>query len=332
MSRIQCIGTSSKVPSKDAEAGKPGVLSSRDAPLIKSIRSKKQPQKPNLSAQTEGQQPSTIIERRPDEGNVDRPQKPNLSARTEGQQPSTITERRPDEGSVDRITVDPEPASETQSAQQESSFKKTTAKHRPSRGETHAGLQALSPADTSTLRQEKSPKRSAPVGTEEKNVSAECVQKIHEPGVQVQQYLGAPECGTGRGTSEAESGDEDEDEDTAEFHAPIELLAEFLKAVMEMKYKLAKKLCQMILIYEPENPEAKHFLPLIEERLLIVPEEAQDGSSSEDNTSDDDDDDESTSGSGDDDDDDDDDTDTDSDGENSCSSSSDREVEDISQR
>lgn len=33
------------------------------------------------------------------------------------------------------------------------------------RSETHAGLQALSPADTSMHRQEKSPKHSAPVGT-----------------------------------------------------------------------------------------------------------------------------------------------------------------------
>ncbi|XP_036277780.1 glutamate-rich protein 2 isoform X1 [Pipistrellus kuhlii] len=55
--------------------------------------------------------------------------------------------------------------------------------------------------------------------------------------------------------------------------APLELMAEFLRAEMSQDYHLAKKLCQMILIYEPENPEAKEFLTLIEEMLLM--EEAQ---------------------------------------------------------
>ncbi|MCJ8729214.1 hypothetical protein PDJAM_G00103510 [Pangasius djambal] len=256
-------------------------------------------------------------------------QETKLRARPEGQQPSAITERRRDKGNVDKLAVDPE----TQSEQQENSFKKTKVKHRPSRSETQAGAQVLSPTDATTRRREQShtERHSAPVGAEEKTVSSECVQKRCEPLVQVPRYLG-----TGRSSSEAESGDEEEceegDEDTDEFRAPIELLAEFLKAVMEKKYTLAKKLCQMILIYEPENPEAKHFLPLIEERLLI--EEAQEGSSGEDNTSDDDNDDDdddddesSSSGSGDDDDDDDDDTDTctDSDGDG-------REEKDISQR
>ncbi|XP_039217749.1 glutamate-rich protein 2 isoform X5 [Crotalus tigris] len=51
--------------------------------------------------------------------------------------------------------------------------------------------------------------------------------------------------------------------------APLQLMGEFLKAIMERKYNLAKKLCQMILIYEPSNPEAKQFLPLIEKKLLL---------------------------------------------------------------
>ncbi|XP_023661833.1 glutamate-rich protein 2 isoform X3 [Paramormyrops kingsleyae] len=55
--------------------------------------------------------------------------------------------------------------------------------------------------------------------------------------------------------------------------APLLLFAEFLKSVMERKYSLARKLCQMILIYEPENPEAKQFIPLIEAKLLMEPEE-----------------------------------------------------------
>ncbi|XP_062820691.1 glutamate-rich protein 2 isoform X2 [Anolis carolinensis] len=56
--------------------------------------------------------------------------------------------------------------------------------------------------------------------------------------------------------------------------APLQLMAEFLKAIMGRKYLLAKKLCQMILIYEPENPEAKQFLPLIEQKLLLESEQA----------------------------------------------------------
>ncbi|XP_017334866.1 glutamate-rich protein 2 isoform X2 [Ictalurus punctatus] len=313
MSSLQCVGTSSKVPAKDLEAVKPGVLISRDAPVNKSVQSKTQRQKPKASTWPDGQQIRS----------------------------SAITERRRDNGNVDRITEAPEPVSETPSAQLEKSFKKTKIKHGPSRSETHVGLQAPSPVDTTTHRQEKSPRHTAPAGAEEKTVSAECAQKMCEAVVQVPRYLGVPKHGTGRSTSEAESRGEEEceeeDEDADEFRAPIELLAEFLKAVMERNYTLCKKLCQMILIYEPENPEAKHFLPLIEERLLI--EEAQEGSTSEDNTYDDDDDeddDESSSGSTDDDDDDDDDDDTDtstdSDGENSCSSSSDREEEDISQQ
>ncbi|XP_026999180.1 glutamate-rich protein 2 isoform X4 [Tachysurus fulvidraco] len=264
MSRLQCVGTSSKVPSKDAEAVKPGILNFRDGPVNKSVQCPKQPQKSKLSTQPEGHHPPAITERRPDKGD-------------------------------DRNTVDPELVSDPQ---QKSIFKKTNVKHRPSRSEPHTGLQAVSAADTNTHRRGKSHRPSAPVSTEEKSVSVECVPNLHEPVVQVPRQPGMPKCGSDQSTREEENGDEEEeceeeDEDTAEIRAPIELLAEFLKAVMERKYALAKKLCQMILIYEPDNPEAKHFLPLIEERLLIG---------------------------------------TDTDGGNSCSSSSDREKEVIIQQ
>ncbi|KAF7711894.1 glutamate-rich protein 2 isoform X2 [Silurus meridionalis] len=290
MSSLQCVGTSSKVPSKDAEAEKPGLLSSSDAPANKSVPTKTQAQKPK---------PSTW---------------------SQGQQPSEITERRRDTGNVGRVTLDPELVSEL-----ESSFKKTNINHTISRSEKQAGLQAPAPADMMMHRQIRSPKHSAPGGTEEKTGSSECV---HEPVVQVPQNVPVPKCGTGQSQNEARSNYEEEyeEEETADFHAPIELLAEFLKAVMEKKYTLAQKLCQMILIYEPDNPEAKSFLPLIEERLLI--EEAQEGLSSDENTSDDDDDEEESS-SGSEDDDDDTDTGTDSDGENICSSS---DTEEDSQR
>ncbi|KAL2774692.1 glutamate-rich protein 2 isoform 5, partial [Daubentonia madagascariensis] len=71
---------------------------------------------------------------------------------------------------------------------------------------------------------------------------------------------------------EDDTNDEDNDEDSnpkKDTCAPLELMAEFLRAEMGRDYHLAKKLCQMILIYEPENPEAKEFFALIEEMLLM---------------------------------------------------------------
>ncbi|XP_059784058.1 glutamate-rich protein 2 isoform X1 [Balaenoptera ricei] len=102
---------------------------------------------------------------------------------------------------------------------------------------------------------------------------------------------------------EDDTSDEDNEEDSnpnKDTHAPLELMTEskpsvpanvseyvthkqeqlteseeflnvfqFLRAEMGQDYRLAKKLCQMILIYEPENPEAKEFFSLIEEMLLM---------------------------------------------------------------
>uniref|UniRef100_A0A2K5E7J4 Glutamate decarboxylase 1 n=1 Tax=Aotus nancymaae TaxID=37293 RepID=A0A2K5E7J4_AOTNA len=71
---------------------------------------------------------------------------------------------------------------------------------------------------------------------------------------------------------EDDTSDEDNDEDSnpkKNTQAPLELMEEFLRAKMAREYYLAKILCQMILIYEPENPEAKEFFTLIEKKLLI---------------------------------------------------------------
>nr|KAF6494773.1 glutamate rich 2 [Rousettus aegyptiacus] len=70
---------------------------------------------------------------------------------------------------------------------------------------------------------------------------------------------------------EDDTNDEDDEDSNPNknIHAPLELMAEFLRAEMSQDYHLAKKLCQMILIYEPENPEAKEFFSLIEEMLLM---------------------------------------------------------------
>ncbi|XP_065783971.1 glutamate-rich protein 2 isoform X2 [Muntiacus reevesi] len=85
-----------------------------------------------------------------------------------------------------------------------------------------------------------------------------------------------------------DTSDEDKEEDSnpnKDTHAPLELMTEFLRAEMGHDYHLAKKLCQMILIYEPENPEAKEFFSLIEEMLLM--EKAQNLEEEDDESEDD---------------------------------------------
>ncbi|XP_043097235.1 glutamate-rich protein 2 isoform X7 [Puntigrus tetrazona] len=142
-----------------------------------------------------------------------------------------------------------------------------------------------------TTHGHKLPKQVPPIMTalekrEECDVQTESVREVHTRAPQVE--LSASD----RDPLEAQS-EEDENE-SAEGHVPLELFAEFLQAVMTKNYQLAKKLCQMILIYEPQNSEAKSFLPLIEEKLLIEADEESDDDdddeSDESDTSDDDDD------------------------------------------
>ncbi|KAL6104637.1 erich2 [Pungitius sinensis] len=67
-------------------------------------------------------------------------------------------------------------------------------------------------------------------------------------------------------------GEDVEDED---IETPVQLIMEFLRAVMGRDYRLASQLCRMILIYEPDHPEASEFLPLIQSKLLKEQEEDQ---------------------------------------------------------
>ncbi|XP_071957529.1 uncharacterized protein [Antedon mediterranea] len=87
---------------------------------------------------------------------------------------------------------------------------------------------------------------------------------------------------------DADSDDSGDEVDEEEKKAPIELLGEFLETVMEKDYENAQKLCQMILIYEPENKEAIEFKPLIDEELRKERERQLWGSSSEEESSDED--------------------------------------------
>ncbi|XP_074506602.1 glutamate-rich protein 2 isoform X1 [Sebastes fasciatus] len=68
---------------------------------------------------------------------------------------------------------------------------------------------------------------------------------------------------------------EEEDVEDEDVKAPVELIMEFLRAVMDRDFQPASKLCQMILIYEPDNPEASEFLPLIQKKLLEEQEAEQ---------------------------------------------------------
>ena len=57
---------------------------------------------------------------------------------------------------------------------------------------------------------------------------------------------------------------------------------------MFRQWPLAKKLCQFMLMYEPDNQEAKQYAPLID--YMLAQEEQGSSSSSSDDSSDDDDD------------------------------------------
>ncbi|XP_037642691.1 glutamate-rich protein 2 isoform X2 [Sebastes umbrosus] len=82
---------------------------------------------------------------------------------------------------------------------------------------------------------------------------------------------------------------EEEDVEDEDVKAPVELIMEFLRAVMDRDFQPASKLCQMILIYEPDNPEASEFLPLIQKKLLEEQEAEQSTEEEEEEEEEDDD-------------------------------------------
>ncbi|KAK5859689.1 hypothetical protein PBY51_021222 [Eleginops maclovinus] len=68
--------------------------------------------------------------------------------------------------------------------------------------------------------------------------------------------------------------DEEEVRDE-DIKAPLELIMKFLRAVMDKDLQLACTLCRMILIYEPDHPEASEFLPLFQKKLSQEQEAVQ---------------------------------------------------------
>ncbi|KAL0966391.1 hypothetical protein UPYG_G00294750 [Umbra pygmaea] len=79
--------------------------------------------------------------------------------------------------------------------------------------------------------------------------------------------LPSPEPGGEEEQTNNHEENDTEEEDEGRQRAPLELMAEFLKSVMDKDFVLAMKLCQMILIFEPKNAEAREFIPLIQEKL-----------------------------------------------------------------
>ncbi|KAK9539308.1 hypothetical protein VZT92_004421 [Zoarces viviparus] len=88
---------------------------------------------------------------------------------------------------------------------------------------------------------------------------------------------------------------EEEDVEDEDITAPVQLIMKFLGAVVARNFVSASKLCRLLLIYEPDNPEASEFLPLILGKLLEEQEAEQSTEEEEEEEEEEDDDDEESS-------------------------------------
>ncbi|XP_059179706.1 glutamate-rich protein 2-like isoform X2 [Physella acuta] len=86
---------------------------------------------------------------------------------------------------------------------------------------------------------------------------------------------------------EYDESDEDKSEEQ-ERKAPNELLMEFVDCLMRKDYKNSFKLCKMIMLFEPMNPEALQFLPLIQRKLNLDERAASESHESDGSDEDDD--------------------------------------------
>ncbi|XP_016095956.1 glutamate-rich protein 2-like isoform X2 [Sinocyclocheilus grahami] len=261
MNSLQCVGrpseVASKVSEKEVEPLKPVIGSSADPAAKESGEWKPKQQKPKPSGKTEGQGPSVNSET-------------NMKLKT----PRTMRQQKAKPG--EKTEGNPSLNSETSD---------TTLKVHSSKSRGYNASKAPSFRNVTT-HGHKLPKQVPPIMTAlekqgECDVQSESVHELHIQAPQV--VLSAND----QDPHEAQS--EEDGNESAEGHVPLELFAEFLQAVMTKNYQLAKKLCQMILIYEPQNSEAKSFLPLIEEKLLIEADEESDDDDKYDTSDDDDD-------------------------------------------
>ncbi|XP_039505026.1 glutamate-rich protein 2 isoform X1 [Pimephales promelas] len=263
MNRLQCVGRPSEVSSKDNDKEvaplKPMIGSSTDPVAKESVEWKPEQQKPKPSGRTRGQDVSLNYETT----NIKAPSSTRQpKAKPKEQDPSMKKEGNPSLNSETSSTSHNSKSSRGYNASKAPSFRNVT---------THG---------------HKLPKQVPPMMTEKQGECEVRSESVHEKHTQTPQVVSSA---NDQDPHEAQS--EEEENESAEGHVPLELFAEFLQAVMTKNYPLAKKLCQMILIYEPQNSEAKRFLPLIEEKLLTeAEEESDDDDDDEFDTSDDDDD------------------------------------------
>lgn len=89
------------------------------------------------------------------------------------------------------------------------------------------------------------------------------------------------------GGEENEDSSSSDSEEEEERRAPSQLLMEFLECLMKKEYVVAAKLCKMILIYEPNHPTALQFQPVLEEKILIEQEKENESGSDESGDEDD---------------------------------------------
>ncbi|XP_056315202.1 glutamate-rich protein 2 [Danio aesculapii] len=247
--------------------------SSRDPAAKEAVEWKAKQTKLKINEKTEGQDPSinseTATNMKLSVSSSTRQQKPKPGGKTDGPDSSLTTRQNAlqmSETSNPTLKMHSSNSSRGYNASKAPSFRNvTTHGHKPPK---------QVPSIMTAIEKQ-----------EECEVQSE---SVHEPQIEA---TGEVLSANDQDPPEAQN-DEDENE-SDEGHVPLELFAEFLQAVMTKNYQLAKKLCQMILIYEPQNSEAKRFLPLIEEKLLIeADEESDDDDDDESDTSDDDEDDE----------------------------------------
>ena len=94
-----------------------------------------------------------------------------------------------------------------------------------------------------------------------------------------------PASKTGEDPDKNDSRSDSEQEDSAiddrDDSAPVELKAEFVECLHSKDWVNALKLCKMILMYEPNNPTAKEYITVLQERLLLDDEVSSDSSDDE---------------------------------------------------
>ncbi|KAK7154794.1 hypothetical protein R3I93_009673 [Phoxinus phoxinus] len=267
MNRLQCVGRPSEVSSKDNEKEvaplKPVIGSSADPVAKESVEWKPKQQKPKPSGKTRGQDLSINYETTHIKGPIStRQTKAKPSEKREEQDPSIQTDGNPSLNS------------ETSSTSHKVHNSKSSRGYNASKAPSFRNV---------TTHGHKLPKQVPPIMTEKQGECEVQSESVHE------KHLQAPQVVSSTNDQDPHEAQSEEEENESAGHVPLELFAEFLQAVMTKNYQLAKKLCQMILIYEPQNSEAKSFLPLIEEKLLIEAEEESDDEDDFDTSDDDDD-------------------------------------------